>query len=342
MHYQKEKVMKWIKYELKTTTEATDLVIDMLSDLGIDGVEVVDRVPLTESEKEKMFVDILPESLPDDGRATLYFYVSDGNNTNSSFNNTGTEIKENSTINTDELFEKIGKGLEDISNFIDIGEGTITISETEDVDWTTKWKDYFHSFKIGSKILVTPTWEETKSEGDNIIIKIDPGIAFGTGSHETTKLCIEELIKYVKTGSEILDVGCGSAILTIAAIKLGANNGYAIDIDSMAVEQAKENVKINNVENAITLKVGNLLEDKKLCKEIYQNQYDIVVANILAPVLISLTPVIFPALKEGGYYICSGIVKECKNDVIKAIQNAGLNLISEKCENDWVCLVARR
>ena len=338
--------MKWLKYTLETTTEATDLIIDMLGELGIYGVEVIDKVPLTEAEKKQMYVDILPESLPDDGKAELVFYISDGapDEDSSAFYNSGTDIENVATFYSDELIEKIREGLEEVSNFADIGSGAIYISETDNVDWADKWKDYFHTFKIGENIVITPTWEEPENtlESD-IVIKIDPGVAFGTGTHETTRLCVEELQKYVKDGYEILDVGCGSAILTIAALKLGAKYAYAMDIDPVAVKSARENLLINDITDDIArLEVGNLLEDNALCEELYKKQYDIVVANILAPVLVPLTTVIVPALKKGGYYICSGIVKELADTVIEAITNSGLELVSNTVDGDWVCLVARK
>ena len=338
--------MKWLKYTLETTTKATDLLIDMLGELGIYGVEIIDKVPLTESEKKQMYVDILPESEPDDGSAELVFYLSDGapDENATALYNSGTGIENIATFYSDELIEKIREGIGEVSNFVDIGSGAIYISETDDVDWQDKWKNYFHTFRIGENIVITPTWEENAEvkEGD-IVIKIDPGIAFGTGTHETTRLCVEELQKYVNRDSEILDVGCGSAILTIAALKLGAKWACALDIDPVAVKAAKENLEINDItENIARLEVGNLLEDNGLCNELYNKQYNIVVANILAPVLVPLTPVIVPALKEGGYYICSGIVKELSDTVIDAIEKAGLRLVSNTCDNDWVCLVARK
>lgn len=339
-------IMKWLKYRLETTTEATDLIIDMLAELGIYGVEVIDKVPLTEAEKKQMYVDILPESEPNDGSAELVFYLSDGapDESSSAFYNSGTGIEDMAAFYSDELIEKIREGLEEVANFVDVGSGAIYISETDEADWANKWKDYFHTFRIGDNIVVTPTWEEPSDVRDeDVVIKLDPGVAFGTGTHETTRLCVEALQKYVKRDDDILDVGCGSAILTIAALKLGAKWAYAMDIDPVAVKSAKENLEINDItEDMARLETGNLLEDEELCKELYKTQYDIVVANILAPVLVPLTPIITPALKEGGYYVCSGIVKELADDVIRAIQDAGLRLVSNTCDNDWVCLVARK
>ena len=338
--------MKWLKYTLETRTEAVDLIIDMLGELGIYGVEVIDKVPLTEAEKKQMYVDILPEIQPDDGNAELIFYISDGapDENSSAFYNSGTGIEDILTFYSDELIDKIREGLENVSNFVDIGSGAIYISETADVDWANKWKEFFHTFRIGKNIVVTPSWEEAKDiNEDDIIIKIDPGVAFGTGTHETTRLCVEELQKYVNRGTKILDVGCGSAILTIAALKLGAKWAYAIDIDETAVKSAKENLLQNDItDESVRLETGNLLEDNELCEQLYKDRYDIVVANILAPVLVPLTPIIVPALNEGGYYVCSGIVKELADTVIKSIEDAGLKLVSNTCDNDWVCLVARK
>ncbi len=337
--------MKWLKYSLETTTEAADLVIDLLAGLGIYGVEIIDNVPLTDEEKKQMYVDILPENAEDDGRAELCFYVEEAADAESraAFYNSGTGIEEAVNISSKELIEKIKEGLDELSAFADIGTGRISISETGDEDWADKWKEFFKPFRIGKNIVVSPTWEEpTDIKADDIIIKIDPGVAFGTGAHETTRLCVEELEEYVTENSEMLDIGCGSAILTIAALKLGARKAYAIDIDPTAVKTAKENLVINGVEEAVRVEAGNLLEDEELRNELYKQNYDIIAANILAPVLVSLTPLIVPALKDGGYYICSGIVEELSEEVIRAIHEAGLNLVSESHDGDWVCLVARK
>lgn len=338
--------MKWYKFELNTTTEATDLVIDMLSGLGIEGVEVRDHLPLTEAEKELMYVDILPESLPDDGKASLVFYVeAEGSEEErSALYNSGTKIEEPSFFDLERLSKEIKEGLEELSGFVSVGEGTFHYEETSDMDWADKWKDFFKSFRIGEKIVIAPTWDdEVERKPEDILIRIDPGIAFGTGTHETTKLCVEELLAHVKPGDFILDVGCGSAILTIAAMKLGAKKAYAIDIDEVAVGVAKENLAINEIPAfSVTLEAGNLLEEEGLRERVYAEKYDMIVANILAPVLVPLTPVIFPALKEGGLYVCSGIVKEASAMVEEAIEKAGLSLISKKEDGDWVCLTARK
>lgn len=338
--------MKWLKYKLETTTEAADLVVDMLSELGIEGVEIRDRVPLTEEEKKQMYVDILPESLPDDGLSDLYFYVEvEGEEEErSALYNSGTEIIESSFKNPEELNQKIKEGLEELSDFVEIGKGSISFEETSDMEWATKWKDFFHSFRIGENILIAPTWEEEaeQKEGD-ILIKIDPGIAFGTGTHETTRLCVKELSNYVKKGDKLLDVGCGSAILTIAGLKLGADSAYAVDIDEVAVRVAKENLETNEIaKERVRLEAGNILEDEELRNRVYETEYDIVVANILAPVLVPLTPVIKPALKKGGIYICSGIAKELSEMVETAIKEADMELVSKKEDGDWVSLTARK
>lgn len=339
--------MKWLKYELQTTTEATDLVIDMLMGLGVQGVEVRDKLALTEEEKKQMYVDILPETVQDDGKATLVFYIEtedEEDENRAALYNSGMEILEESFLDLDALNQGIKEGLEDLALFVDIGEGSFAFEETSDMEWADKWKDFFKSFRIGENILIAPTWEEgIEKKEDDILIKIDPGIAFGTGSHETTRLCVKELTKYVKKGDNLLDVGCGSAILTIAGMKLGAKSAYAIDIDEVAVRVAKENLETNEIpKESVRLEAGNILEDEVLRNRVYETEYDIIVANILAPVLVPLTPIISPVLKKDGIYICSGIAKDLSEMVETAIKEAGLELVSKNEDGDWVSLTARK
>lgn len=343
--------MKWLKYKLSTTTEALDAVSEMLAEFGIDGIEVEDKVPLTEEEKKQMFVDILPIAEPDDGRAFVSFYIEEKVTADEDFtalHNSGTSLCDesfsvSSKEEAEELIEKIKRRLSELSEFMNVGEATIVESETDDKDWKDKWKDFFHSFRIGSNIAIVPTWEEPENlKDDDIVIRIDPGIAFGTGAHETTRLCIEELQKYVKGGEAVLDVGCGSAILTIAAMKLGADHTFAMDIDPVAVRAAGDNLRDNGINDNVVLKSGDMIGDSKIREEVYREDYDIIVANILAPVLVPLTPLIAPAMKKGAVYICSGIAAPLAGTVKEAIDKAGLTLVSEKEQNDWVCLTARK
>ena len=202
--------MKWKQFRLKTTTQAEDIVSSMLADLGIEGVQIEDKIPLTEQDKEQMFVDILPDIPDDDGTAYLTFYLDEEED-------------------VAPVLMNVRKELEDMRAFLDVGECTIEESETEDVDWVNNWKQYFHQFYIDD-ILVIPSWENVKPEdSDKMVIHIDPGTAFGTGMHETTQLCIRALKKYVTSETEILDVGCGSGILGMLALKFGPKAGRASD-----------------------------------------------------------------------------------------------------------------
>lgn len=324
--------MKWTKFTLNTTTEAVDLISDMLSELGIEGIEVLDKVPLSESDKKQMFVDILPETEPDDGNAVINFYVDPTDRH---------DLPEN-----DVLIDQVKEGLAELEMFVNVGDKEITVSETEDKDWINNWKEFFHAFRIGDDIVIKPTWQTEEEigvkEGD-IVLEIDPGISFGTGAHETTKLCIEALRKYIKGGEELLDVGCGSGILSIAAAKMGIKNAFAIDIDPIAVDATYENMETNHVgTDVIAAFAGNIIEDEALLEKAGKDKYDIVVANILADVLVPLTPVIVPSMKKGAIYITSGIIDTKENEVRKAVTDAGLNVVEINHMKDWVCIVARK
>ena len=266
--------MKWNKFRLKTTTEAEDIVSSMLMDLGIQGVEIEDKIPLTQADKEQMFVDILPEIESDDGVAYLSFYLEPE------------EDKE-------KVLADIRRELADMSAYVDVGECVIEESETEDVDWVNNWKQYFHQFYVDD-ILIIPSWEDVKPEdNDKMVIHIDPGTAFGTGMHETTQLCIRQLRKYVTEGCRILDVGCGSGILGMLALKFGAGYSVGTDLDPCAIDATKENMEVNGIsEDQYEVMIGNIIDDKEVQDKVGYACYDIVAANILADVLVQLTPVI--------------------------------------------------
>ena len=220
--------MKWTKFTLQTTTEAVDLIGSMLDEIGIEGIEIEDHIPLSEADTKGMFIDILPELPPDDGTAKVSFYLTD-------------------TDNAESVLRKVEEGLDDLSRFVDVGARTITVSETEDADWINNWKQYFKPFTVDD-ILIRPTWEETpKEHQDKLLIKIDPGTAFGTGMHETTQLCIRELRKYVKEGTRVLDVGTGSGILGITALKLGAESVFGTDLDENAITAVGENLSLIHI-----------------------------------------------------------------------------------------------
>lgn len=316
--------MKWNRFTLKTKTEAEDIVICTLAEVGIEGVEIQDKQPLTDEDKAQMFVDIMPEGPADDGIAYLNFYLEED-------------------ADTEAILKDVKAALEDLRSFVDIGEATITESQTEDKDWINNWKQYFHQFYVDD-ILIIPSWEEVKPEDqDKMIIHIDPGTAFGTGMHETTQLCMRQLKKYVNKDTQILDVGTGSGILSIAALKLGAAHAVGTDLDPCAISAVKENLEANEVPvTDMDMILGNIIDDKKIQDEVGYEKYDIVVANILADVLIPLTPVILHQMKKGGLYITSGIIDDKEESVVAAVKAAGLEVVEVTHQGEWVSVTARK
>lgn len=316
--------MKWKQFRLKTTTQAEDIVSSMLADLGIEGVQIEDKIPLTEQDKEQMFVDILPDIPDDDGTAYLTFYLDEEED-------------------VAPVLMNVRKELEDMRAFLDVGECTIEESETEDVDWVNNWKQYFHQFYIDD-ILVIPSWENVKPEdSDKMVIHIDPGTAFGTGMHETTQLCIRALIKYVTSETEILDVGCGSGILGMLALKFGAKHSLGTDLDPCAIDATHENMEVNGIrKDQYEVMIGNIIDDKAVQDAVGYEKYDIVAANILADVLVPLTPVIIHQMKPGAVYITSGIIEDKENVVVEAVKAAGLEVLEVNHQGEWVSVVARK
>ena len=316
--------MKWNRFTVKTTTEAEDIVICTLAEVGVEGAEIVDKQPLTEEDKEQMFVDIMPETQEDDGVAYLNFYLDED-------------------IDKDEMLKKVREALEELRSFMDIGEGTIEESETEDKDWINNWKEYFHQFYVDD-ILIVPSWEEVKEEDKNkMILHIDPGTAFGTGMHETTQLVIRQLKKYVTEDTELLDVGTGSGILGIVSLKLGAKHVLGTDLDPCAIPAVAENKEANEIpDEAFDMMIGNIIDDKEVQDKVGYEKYDIVAANILADVLVPLTPVIVNQMKKGGYYITSGILDVKEDVVVQAVKDAGLNVVEVTHQGEWVSVTARK
>ena len=316
--------MKWNRFTVKTTTEAEDIVICTLAEVGVEGAEIVDKQPLTEEDKEQMFVDIMPETQEDDGVAYLNFYLDED-------------------TDKEEMLKKVREALEELRSFMDIGEGTIEDSETEDKDWINNWKEYFHQFYVDD-ILIVPSWEEVKEEDkDKMILHIDPGTAFGTGMHETTQLVIRQLKKYVTEDTELLDVGTGSGILGIVSLKLGAKHVLGTDLDPCAIPAVAENKEANDIpEEAFDMMIGNIIDDKEVQDKAGYEKYDIVAANILADVLVPLTPVIVNQMKKGGYYITSGILDVKEDVVVQAVKDAGLNVVEVTHQGEWVSVTARK
>ena len=316
--------MKWNRFTIKTKTEAEDMIICTLAEIGVEGAEIQDHQPLTEEDKAQMFVDIMPEGPADDGIAYLNFYLEED-------------------ADKESILRDVRNALEELRTFMDIGEGTIEESETEDKDWINNWKEFFHQFYVDD-ILIVPSWEEVKEEDkDKMILHIDPGTAFGTGMHETTQLVIRQLKKYVTRGAEILDVGTGSGILGITALKLGAGHVVGTDLDPCAVSAVQDNKEANQIEDdSFDMMIGNIIDDVEVQNEVGYERYDIVAANILADVLVPLTPVIVHQMKKGAYYITSGILDVKEEVVREAVGKAGLTLVEVTKQGEWVCVTARK
>ena len=316
--------MKWNRFTVKTKTEAEDIVISTLAEVGIEGVEIQDKQPLTEEDKAQMFVDIMPEGPADDGVAYLNFYLEED-------------------ADKDAILKDVREALDDLRNFMDIGEATIEESQTEDKDWINNWKQYFHQFYVDD-ILIVPSWEEVKEEDkDKMILHIDPGTAFGTGMHETTQLVIRQLKKYVTPDTEMLDVGTGSGILGIVALKLGAKHVLGTDLDPCAVPAVAENKEANLIaDETFDMVIGNIIDDKAIQDQAGYEKYDIVTANILADVLIPLTPVIVNQMKKGAYYITSGILDVKEEVVVETVKAAGLTVVEVTHQGEWVSVTARK
>ncbi len=327
--------MKWTKFKVKTVTEAEDIIISTLYDIGLEGAQIEDKVPLTALEKEQMFVDILPEGPEDDGVAYLSFFVEE--------NEDGTLKLQEETTDRETILGRVMDELEELRLFMDIGEGTVTVDETEDIDWINNWKQYFHQFYIDD-ILVIPSWEDIKPEDEGrMVLHIDPGTAFGTGMHETTQLCIRQLRKYITPATELLDVGTGSGILAILSLMLGAKHAVGTDLDICAVEAVAENCKANGIApKQFEMMIGNIITEKEVQDKVGYECCDIVVANILADVLVPLTPVIVNQLKSGGIYITSGIIDDKEQTVVDAVKAAGLEVLEITYQGEWVSVTAKK
>ena len=317
--------MRWNKYTLTTTTEAEDMISSMMMDVGIEGIEIEDRVPLSEQDRSRMFVDIFPEGPEDDGVARISFYLE--------------PEQDNGAI-----LAAVQNGLDEIRGWgVDVGSGMIEASQTEDKDWINNWKEYFHQFSVDD-ILIKPSWEDVKPEDQGkLLIQIDPGTAFGTGMHETTQLCIRQIRKYVTDQTVLLDVGTGSGILSIVALKLGAVRAVGTDLDPCAISASKENMEVNGIaEEQFTVIEGNRIDDRKIQERVGYGTCDMVVANILAEVLVPLTPAAAAHLKKGGIYITSGIIDNKEETVVEAVKRAGLTVLEVTRQGEWVSVTARK
>ncbi len=319
--------MKWKKLTIETTTQATDMLSYALGEYGVQGIEVQDKIPLSEADKKAMFIDILPELPPDDGVAYVSCYLDEG-------------------MDVAALSEYIREQLEEMSAYMDTGAGRITLGETEDKDWINNWKEFFHPFRLEDNIVIQPTWTENADiKKEDIVVYIDPGTAFGTGSHETTRLCISGLKRYVRAGAgvSVLDLGCGSGILSIIAAKLGAGKIYGVDIDELAVAASRENMERNGVKpDQYEISRGDVIGDKDFADNIAKTgSFDIVIANILADVIIPLSSVVKSFLKKDGVFISSGIIQEKEEAVRAALLANGFEILFTDRLGEWVSFTAR-
>ena len=316
--------MKWNKYRLATTTEAVDLISYTLAEMGIEGIEIEDKVPLSEEDKKRMFIDLLPDLEEDDGKAYVSFYIEP-------------EKDHDSTL------EEVLAAVRELADFVDIGEATIEKSQTEDIDWMNNWKKYWKPFKVDEHIIIKPTWETVEDvPEDTLVVELDPGTASGTGTHHTTRLCITQLKKYMQSGQTILDVGCGSGILSIIALLLGAKEATATDVDIHAVEAAMENACVNHIESDVyTVLTGDVISDADFRHQVGEHKFDMVLANIFAEIIIPLSGVVKEMMKPGALFITSGIIDEREEDVRKALSENGFEIMEVTHSGGWVSFTAK-
>ncbi len=322
---EEEHQVKWNKYRMKTTTQAVDMISYTLGEMGIEGIEIEDRIPLTEEEKREMFIDILPDLGEDDGVAYVSFYIEPEKD-------------------HPEMIADVQAAVGALSSFVDVGDLTIEKTQTADVDWMNNWKQYWKPFYVDEKIMIRPTWEKTPDVApDTLVVQLDPGTSFGTGMHHTTRLCIAQMKKYLKPGQALLDVGCGSGILAIIGWLLGAGETLATDVDPHAVEAALENAKVNGItEDDITILTGDLITDAAFRKSCGEGKYDLVLANILADIIIPLSGVIGQLMKPGALFVSSGIIENKGPAVEAALIENGFEIVEMTQSGDWVSFTARR
>ena len=317
--------MEWKRFTIHTTEEAEEPVTALLAELGIEAVEVTDKRPFSAEESGGLYGDVVPEMPEDDHLAELSFYME-------------------KDADCDSLLKELRSRLEALRNTMDIGSGRIEESVTREEDWINNWKDYFHSFRVDD-ILIRPSWESDKTEaGDaSMVLEIDPGTAFGTGAHESTQLAIRALRKYLKSGDSFLDIGTGSGILGIIALKSGASEVFGTDLDPNTLPAIEENLEANGLSDSNFVRVlGNIADDQAVREAAGFAHYDVVAANIIAEILSEITPQVPAHLKEGGYYITSGILEGHENIVISAAEKAGLRVTEINRLGEWMSIVFRK
>lgn len=340
--------MKWFQYKIHTTTKDADLIGDILCELGITGFEISDHVPLTPEEERQMYTDIPAPLPPDDGAAVIIFYTECGEESERDFYSTGSSLRDETLtdaapVSPQSLIQKIQDRIRETSEWFPVKMPAIEYSLQDDSDWKDAWKKHFQAFRAAEHIVIQPSWEDTPSfavPGDTII-RIEPGSAFGTGTHETTQLCLAALQNHITKDTEILDVGCGSGILAISALLSGAKSAFCIDIDPSAVEITRQNAEENGIDsNRLQVRRANILQTDEKIEGI--QTYDIVVANILADVIISLSRIVGRYLRKDGILIASGILTEKAEEVRGALRQQKFALVDESTQGEWVCIIARK
>ncbi|MCR5466983.1 MAG: 50S ribosomal protein L11 methyltransferase [Lachnospiraceae bacterium] len=326
--------MKWNVIRIRTTNDVTDYLAGILFDLGFTGIEVTDTVQLSEQEKKAMFIDFLPELDESDKTAVVTCYTEEN-------------------VDPGQAISQIREELEEYRAVLNPDAVSFEMGVTEDTDWINNWKQFFKSFAVDEDIYIKPTWEPMKEEfKDKLVIEIDPGTAFGTGSHETTRLAIANMKKHLKPGDRLLDIGTGSGILSVIGMKLGAGKAIGTDIDPIAVRVAGENAEVNGIsvfegavsevpDGSVAFYTGNMLDDEAFCVPFSEQKYPIVVANILADVIIPLAPVVRRFLLPGGVFVCSGIINLMEEKTKKALTDLGYEILNEERMNDWVSYAVR-
>ncbi|MDY3873014.1 MAG: 50S ribosomal protein L11 methyltransferase [Roseburia lenta] len=318
--------MKWNKYTINTRTEAEELVCAMLGELGITSVEIDNFIPVPDADRQGgVFEELQPDLPEDDGSSRVSFYLEEGEE------------------DAADLLEKVKSGLDDMRSYAPIGLGSITSEISDEADWRDNWKAYFSSFSIGN-IFIKPTWEDMPEDKvDMTLVEIDPGVSFGTGKHESTQLVIRQLQKYLREGDEVLDVGCGSGILSIVALKLGARHVVGTDIDEDCIASSYDNFAVNHLDKTLgDFYVGNLIDDGDLQKKVGEARYDVVVANILADIIIPMAPALANTMKKGAIVITSGIIDFKEEEVKEALLAAGLTIEEVNAQGEWRNITARK
>ena len=311
--------MKWIEVTIKTTTEAVEAITNILDDLRTGGVMIEDPKDFFFQKKNELDWDYIEEEVfnkrNSDG-VLIKTYISEERNVM-------------------ELVETVKQKVSALTGFgIDIGEGSVSLGQVNEEDWANEWKKYYKPTKIGEKLVVKPTWEDYEVQDGDLVIELDPGMAFGTGTHETTTMCMRELEKYVTEDSKVFDIGCGSGILAIAAAKLGAKDVIAVDLDEVAVKVAAENVAHNHVQDSVQVLHGNLID-------VVSDKADIVVANIIADIIKILARDVHSCMKEDAVFISSGIIHAKVNEVKESLIENGFEIIEVKTLGEWNAIVAK-